>query len=78
MKQGFKSETTKRTLRIINRVAAGQRGNKTPRWTWHQLGTETMPARPMLQINQHDYTRLRQFAQAYVTFATTTQGGGGL
>lgn len=78
MKAGFTSEATKRTLRVINRVAAGQGRNKTPRWTWHQNGTETMPARPMLQINQYDYTRLRQFAQAYVTGATVRQGGGGL
>ena len=78
MAAGFKYETTKRTLRIINRVAAGQRGNKTPRWTWHQNGTATIPARPMLQINKFDYARLRQFAQAYVTFSSTVRGGGGL
>ena len=78
MKAGFRYEATKRTLRVINRVAAGQGRNKTPRWTWHQTGTETMPARPMLQVNQYDYTRLRQFAQAYVTGAVVRQGGGGV
>lgn len=78
MKAGFKYEATKRTLRVINRVAAGQGRNKTPRWTWHQDGTDTMPARPMLQINPYDYTRLRQFAQSYVTRASVVQGGGGL
>jgi len=78
MRGGFKAQATKRTLQIINRVAAGQGRNKTPRWTWHQLGTETMPARPMLQINKADYARLRQIAQAYVTGAAVRQGGGGL
>ena len=78
MKAGFKYETTPRTLKVINRVTAGQGRNKTPRWTWHQNGTETMPARSMIQIGQTDYRRLRQLAQAYLTFASVSQGGVGL
>lgn len=73
MRRGFRYKVTKRTLRVINRVKAGQKGRGAPRWTYHQNGTSTMPARPMLQITRYDYRRLREFARDYLTF---NQGGG--
>ena len=63
MRGGFKYETGPRSLRVINRVTAGQGRNKTPRWVWHQDGTENMPARPMLQIGKKDHDMLRKFAR---------------
>jgi hypothetical protein len=72
MRGGFRWETTPRTLRVINQVKSGQRGG-VPRWTYHQLGTEHMPARPMLQITNKDYARLREIVNLWLTFET---GGG--
>jgi hypothetical protein len=72
MQAGFRWQVTLQTLRVINRVKAGQRGG-VPRWTYHQLGTEHMPARPMLQITNKDREQFRQFVYAWLTFET---GGG--
>lgn len=68
MSKGFKYQATPRTLKIINRVTAGQGKNKTPRWIWHQDGTETMPARPMLQLGKRDYAVLIKLAHKHLLF----------
>jgi hypothetical protein len=65
MRAGFTWEAHPRSLRIINRVTAGQR-SRTPRWVFHQEGTDHMPARPMVQISTADRTRLRQFAAQHL------------
>ena len=66
MKAGFRWKGKKRSMQIINRVAAGQRGNKTPRWQWHQHGTSQMPARPMLQVTDKDLAELTRLIFAHV------------
>ncbi len=68
MKAGFTFLAAPRTLYIINRVAAGQGDNKTPRWLWHQFGTSRMPARPVLQINEPDRRKLADLALSYLAF----------
>lgn len=73
MRAGFSYQVKPRSLRVINRVTAGQGRNKTPRWVWHQNGTENMPARPMAQMTKRDWDVLRQYAMEYLTFET---GGG--
>lgn len=69
MRKGFKWQVTPRTMKIVNRVAAGQGGNKTPRWLWHQEGTDNMPARPMLQIGRKDRDMLIKYAHAHLRAA---------
>jgi len=61
MKAGFSYQVTKRTLRVVNRVTAGQR-NRTPRWSWHQEPSEDSPlrARPMLQTTEKDLVILSE------------------
>lgn len=66
MKAGFRWKAKKRSLQIINRVAAGQKGNKTPRFEWHQGGTPRMPARPMLQITDRDLAVLGREVLEYL------------
>lgn len=66
MRGGFKVETGPRSMRVLNRVTAGQRGNNTPRWVWHQYGTENMPARPMIQIGKKERDILRRFARSHL------------
>lgn len=61
MRRGFRFKAGPRSLRIINRITAGQKGNKTPRWFWHQFGTPKMPARPMLQVTDKDLAKLTEF-----------------
>lgn len=68
MSKGFTYEAHARSLVIVNRVAAGQRGNKTPRWIWHQFGTDRVPARQMLQIGKRDHQRLQRIARDYLAF----------
>ena len=68
MKRGFRYQATPRTLKIINRVTAGQGKNKTPRWIWHQDGTDTMPARPILQLGKKDYAMLIKLAHEHLLF----------
>jgi phage gpG-like protein len=72
MQAGFRWKVTPRSLQVINQVKVGQRGG-VPRWTYHQLGTETMPARPLLQITKKDRDQLRQIVNEWLTFET---GGG--
>jgi len=66
MKAGFRWKARKRSLQIINRVTAGQKGNNTPRWRWHQDGTPRMPARPMLQVTDKDLAELSRLIFAHV------------
>jgi phage gpG-like protein len=72
MSKGFRWQATKRTLRVINQVSAGQGGGE-PRWAYHQNGTSRMPARPMVQLTPKDYELLHTYAAAYLM---TEQGGG--
>lgn len=72
MREGFSWEVTARSLKVVNRVKAGQRGG-VPRWTYHQLGTSKMPARPMLYLTKKDRDKLRDLAREWITFET---GGG--
>ncbi len=65
MKHGFRWEAKPRSLRIINRVTAGQRV-KIPRWRWHQDGTSKMPARKMLQMTDKDRAKLHEFVDEYL------------
>jgi phage gpG-like protein len=60
MKAGFRWKAFKRSLRIINRVRAGQRSS-TPRWFFHQFGGGPLPARPMLQVTDKDLAVLTGF-----------------
>jgi len=66
MKGGFRWEARARSLRIINRVMAGQRGRGVPRWFYHQSGTSKMPARQMLQFTDDDREHLHQFAEEHL------------
>lgn len=66
MKAGFRWEARKKSLRIINRITAGQRGSRTPRWFWHQFGTGKMPARPMLQITDADRAKLVEIVEEHL------------
>ncbi len=65
MKKGFRWEAKPRSLRIINRVTAGQ-SVRIPRWRFHQDGTGKMPARKMLQITQRDNDKLLELSQEYL------------
>ena len=66
MKKGFSHEARPRSLRITNRVKAGQSAGSKPRWIYHQSGTSTMPARQVLQMRQIDYQKLREFASDHL------------
>ena len=66
MKGGFRYEARKRSLRVINRVKAGQKGRGKPRWFYHQHGTGNMPARPVLQISDADRQKLSELANEYL------------
>ena len=66
MKRGFRWEARPRSLRIINRVMAGQKGRGVPRWFYHQSGTRKMPARPMLQFTDADRDKLHEFAEEHL------------
>jgi phage gpG-like protein len=66
MKRGFRWEARPRSLRVINRVMAGQKGRGRPRWHYHQEGTSKMPARPMLQFTDADRDRLHEFAEEHL------------
>lgn len=66
MRRGFRSKAGPRSLRIINRITAGQGGNTTPRWFWHQFGTSRMPRRPLLQITDNDLAKLTEFVFDYL------------
>lgn len=65
MKRGFRWEARPRSLRIINRVTAGQ-SVKIPRWRFHQEGTSRMPARPMLQFTSQDRDKMHDFVEEYL------------
>lgn len=65
MKRGFRWEAKPRSLRIINRVTAGQ-SVRIPRWRFHQDGTSKMPARQMLQISQRDNDKLLELSTEYL------------
>lgn len=65
MKRGFSFEARPRSLRVINRVTAGQSTN-IPRWRFHQEGTSRMPARPMLQFTNKDRDKMHEFVEAYL------------
>lgn len=69
MRRGFRWEARPRSLRIINRVRAGQRGRGLPRWFYHQSGTEKMPARPMLQMTDKDRDKLSEFTEDHLRAA---------
>jgi hypothetical protein len=66
MRRGFRWEARPRSLRIINRVMAGQRGRGRPRWHYHQEGTSKMVARPMLQFTDADRDKLHEFAEEHL------------
>jgi phage gpG-like protein len=66
MKGGFRVDAGPKSMRIVNRVTAGQRRNKIPRWEWHQYGTGIMPARPMLQITEDDMAELTDIVFAWL------------
>ena len=68
MKAGFTWEARKQSLRIINRVKAGQRGG-VPRWIYHQDGTDRMPARRMVQIGAKERAKLREIARQHLFVA---------
>lgn len=65
MKAGFRHEATKRTVRIINRVRAGQKSG-LPRYLYHQYGTEKMPARPAVQLRRKERALLSQLVERYL------------
>ena len=69
MKAGFTWEARKRSMRIINRVKAGQKSGSKPRWTYHQEGTRTMPARQMLQVGAKERAKLRALARQHLDVA---------
>lgn len=69
MKAGFSWEAKKRSMRVINRVRAGQGRGSTPRWVYHQDGTATMPARRMLQITERDHQMLRKLMRNHLEVA---------
>jgi hypothetical protein len=70
MRDGFTWEAKPKSLRIVNRVKAGQARSSKPRWVYHQDGTPTMPARPMLRLGTPDYARLRAFVAQQIAVGT--------
>jgi len=66
MRRGFRWEARPRSLRVINRVRAGQQRGSQPRWFYHQSGTDVMPARKMLQITDDDHEQLQEFAREHL------------
>lgn len=66
MRAGFRWEARPRSLRVINRVRAGQGGRGQPRWFYHQHGTDVMPARPMLQITDEDRDTLQAMSREHL------------
>lgn len=57
MKRGFKHQTFKRSMRIVN---------PDKKWFYHQFGTGTIPARPMVQVRDTDRRMLRGLLIQYV------------
>lgn len=65
MKAGFHWNSGPRSLRIVNRIRAGQSGGE-PRWQYHQWGTAQLPARPVIQLTNKDRRRLQELAEEYI------------
>lgn len=65
MVRGFSFEAKPRSLRITNRVTAGQ-SVKIPRWRLHQEGTGKMPARPILQFTNKDRDKMHEFTKEHL------------
>lgn len=65
MKRGFSWTAKPRSLRVNNRVTAGQ-SVKIPRWRFHQDGTGKMPARQMLQMTDKDRNKMSEFTAEYL------------
>ena len=66
MRDGFRHETGRKSMRVVNRVTAGQ-SNRIPRWIFHQDGTPRMVARPMIQLTDDDRDELSLLVLTYVT-----------